>query len=119
MTELSTLKLWISIRLSLKIRIRGCPPLIGLDRNLRGDLIISLGKILLHYQVATHPAERMDETVEVQLLSSDITHAYSTVLYTGCRAGDNISRESVDVGFIIFAVVNERDIRKEVTDSTK
>ncbi len=71
------------------------------------------------YEMNTHPAEHMDETVEVELSSSDIPHAYSTVLCTGCRAGDNISRESIDVGFIIFTVVNKRVIRKEVTDSTE
>ena len=73
----------------------------------------------LRVEMNTHPAEHMDETIEVRLISPNIPHAYYTVLYTGCRAGDNVSRKSFDVGFFRFKIVNKRGIRKEVTNSTE
>jgi hypothetical protein len=93
------------------------PSLIGLDQNFQ---ITSLGKpflLFIAWGVGTNtpPAEHMDETIEVRLSAPDIPYAYDTVLCAGCRAGDRVSRESVDIGFCRFNVFNKRGIRKEIT----
>src|SRR5438876_1284781 len=46
-------------------------------------------------------------------------NVYNTVLCTGRRAGQNLSRESVGLGFLNNRIVNKRAFREEITDSTK
>ena len=49
--------------------------------------------------MTTHPAEQMDETIEVnapELPHPHIPHAYYTVLCACGGAGDSLSRESGD-----------------------